>query len=108
MHPTSTAGTFAVLVLQNPRPGDHSPGLAPQVAAWIAVALVVLVMFAVVLWLLSRFARLIYLAERDDPHDSVYIEEPDGLFIEIPLGPKKPGQIGHRPDPDADRPSSRS
>ena len=104
MHTTTTA--FAVLVLQYPRAVDPPPGPAAQAAAGIVIALFVLAAGAVVLWLLSRFAKLIYLAERDDPYDRAYVEDRLGRVVEVPLGLKKPGQLGYRPDLDPSRPAS--
>ena len=107
MHSTSAAAAFAVLVPQSPRPADPTPGPGAQAAAGILIALIVLIGIAVVLWLLSLFAKLIYLAERDDPYDNLYLEDRGGYFIEVPLGLKKPGQLGYRPDLDPNRPEQR-
>ncbi len=102
MPTTSTTEALAVLVLQDPRPAAH-PGPAAQAAAGIIVAVFVLLAAAVVLWVLSRFAKLVYMAERDDPYDYAYVEDRGGHLIEVPLGLKKPGQLGYRPDLDPDR-----
>ncbi|MDP9476660.1 MAG: hypothetical protein M3R38_13410 [Actinomycetota bacterium] len=106
MTPTSTAETLAVLVLQDPRP-TAPPGPAAQAAVGIVIALFVLFGGAVVLWLLSRFAKLVYQAEREDPYDYVYFEDRGGHMIRVPLGPKKPGQLGYRPDLDPDQEATR-
>lgn len=102
MHTTSAA-TFAVLALQDPRPINAPPGPAAQAASWIAFAVFVLVMAPVALWLLSRFAKLIVLAERDDPYDRLYLEDDEGHPMEIPVGLKRPGELGYRPDMDPNR-----
>ncbi len=102
MPTTSTTEALAVLVLQDPRPAAP-PGPAAQAAAGIIIAVFVLLAAAVVLWVLSRFAKLVYMAERDDPYDYAYVEDRGGHLIEVPLGLKKPGQLGYRPDLDPDR-----
>ncbi len=99
---TSTAEAFAVLVLQDPPPAAP-PGPAAQATVGIVIALFVLFGGAMVLWLLSLFAKLVYQAERDDPYDYVYVEDRGGHMIRVPLGLKKPGQLGYRPDLDPDR-----
>lgn len=104
---TPTAEAFAVLVLQDPQP-QAPPGPAAQAAAGIVIALFVLFAGAVVLWVLSRFAKLVYLAERDDPYDYAYVEDRGGHIIEVPLGLKKPGQLGYRSDLDQHRRAPRS
>lgn len=106
MHTTSAA-EFAVLVLQSPQPANPPPGPGAQAAAGIIIALIVLIGVAVVLWLLSLFAKLVHLAERDDPYDNLYLEDRGGHFIEVPLGLKKPGQLGYRPDLDPNHPAQR-
>ncbi len=108
MHTTTSAeAAFALLVLQSPQPTDPSPGPGAQAAAGIVIALIVLIGVAVVLCLLSLFAKLVCLAERDDPYDNLYLEDRGGYFIEVPLGLKKPGQLGYRPDLDPNRPEQR-
>lgn len=84
------------------------PRAAAQAAAGIVIALFVFLAATVVLWLLSRFAKLVYLAERDDPYDYAYVEDHAGHMVEVPLGLKKPGQLGYRPDLDPDRPAPRN
>jgi hypothetical protein len=108
MHATSAAGNFAVLALQDPRPLNAAPGPAAQAASWIAFAIFVVLMTPVALWLLSRFAKLIVLAERDDPYDRLYLEDNEGHPMEIPVGLKKPGELGYRPDLDPNRSPPRS